>query len=265
MINVRIFSTKASAGAIALSKYIRELGIRSTKVGFVSKEFIPNFNDLFINWGSSKWPKWIIRKDIIKYSGILNYPEMVEVAINKLATFQTLEQVGVCIPGYATRPEEVIASGWGNIVGREGVDGSAGRGIILMNTSNPNPIWDRPCPLYTQYIKKTKEYRVHVFKEKVIDVQEKRRDSAVEIINFKIRTHANGWVFCREDVDPPSQVLEEALAAVDALNLDFGAVDIIWNRHHKKAYVLEVNTAPGLEGTTVEIYGNAILRHLETL
>ena len=38
------------------------------------------------------------------------------------------------------------------------------------------------------------------------------------------------------------------------LGLDFGAVDVIWNEHESKAYVLEINTAPGLEGSTVEDY-----------
>jgi len=51
-----------------------------------------------------------------------------------------------------------------------------------------------------------------------------------------------------------------ALAAVSALGLDFGAVDIIYNEHENQYYVLEVNTAPGLEGTTVEKYAEAFAK-----
>jgi glutathione synthase/RimK-type ligase-like ATP-grasp enzyme len=52
------------------------------------------------------------------------------------------------------------------------------------------------------------------------------------------------------------------LAAVSALGLDFGAVDIIWNEREDKCYVLEVNTAPGLQGSTLENYANAIMEVL---
>jgi hypothetical protein len=38
------------------------------------------------------------------------------------------------------------------------------------------------------------------------------------------------------------------------LHLDFGAVDVGWNEHHGEATIYEVNTAPGLEGTTLEKY-----------
>ena len=45
-----------------------------------------------------------------------------------------------------------------------------------------------------------------------------------------------------------------AVNAVKALGLDFGAVDIIYNEKENQYYVLEVNTAPGLEGTTLIKY-----------
>jgi glutathione synthase/RimK-type ligase-like ATP-grasp enzyme len=39
-----------------------------------------------------------------------------------------------------------------------------------------------------------------------------------------------------------------------ASGLDFGAVDVIWNERQQRAYVLEINSAPGLEGTTIDDY-----------
>ncbi|MNY81884.1 hypothetical protein D3C86_2236870 [compost metagenome] len=48
------------------------------------------------------------------------------------------------------------------------------------------------------------------------------------------------------------------MLAVNALGLDFGAADVIWNDHRKQAFVLEVNTAPGLTGTTLEKYAKAL-------
>ena len=58
--------------------------------------------------------------------------------------------------------------------------------------------------------------------------------------------------------NPPEGIVEQAKRSVIEAGLDFGAVDVIYNVHHKKAYVLEVNTAPGLEGTTLEVYARAI-------
>jgi glutathione synthase/RimK-type ligase-like ATP-grasp enzyme len=49
-----------------------------------------------------------------------------------------------------------------------------------------------------------------------------------------------------------------AVEAVDAMNLDFGAVDIIMDTDNN-VFVLEVNSAPGLGNTeTLEVYAKAI-------
>ena len=52
-------------------------------------------------------------------------------------------------------------------------------------------------------------------------------------------------------------VKEQALKAIQALGLDFGAVDVGYNTRENKAYVYEVNSAPGLQGTTLTAYTNA--------
>lgn len=263
MSKLRIYSTHASEGAVALSAKLRDLGVDSSKVPIISKKVNPSVKDCIINWGSSKYPAWAIRHKVKQYPVFLNYPEYVSNAINKLSTFNILNDEGVSIPEYTTSVGEVNPD-WRQVVCRSVLEGSGGKGITLVNANDRDAIGRvNNCKLYVQYIKKTKEYRVHVFKGTVIDVQEKRKRSDAEI-NYQIRNHANGWVFCRSSVNPPTQVLDEALAAIEALNLDFGAVDIVWNRHHNKAFVLEVNTAPGLEGTTVDSYANAIIKYINS-
>ena len=46
--------------------------------------------------------------------------------------------------------------------------------------------------------------------------------------------------------------------AINACQLDFGAIDMayVYNEHsgEHEAYVIEVNSAPGLEGTTLHNY-----------
>jgi D-alanine-D-alanine ligase-like ATP-grasp enzyme len=51
-----------------------------------------------------------------------------------------------------------------------------------------------------------------------------------------------------------------AIAATKALDYSFGAVDIVFNEHHNQLYVLEVNANPGMEGTTLEKYSDAIVK-----
>jgi glutathione synthase/RimK-type ligase-like ATP-grasp enzyme len=117
--------------------------------------------------------------------------------------------------------------------------------------------------LYTRYFKGRDEYRIHVAGGEVIDRQQKRRrlDDEGEAHAFNaIRNVANGWVFCRDDVEVIPMADEAAVAAVDALGLDFGAVDLKVNQQRTRVGVLEVNTAPGLEGTSLGIYAAAIRR-----
>ena len=72
-------------------------------------------------------------------------------------------------------------------------------------------------------------------------------------------------MFCRNNLEIANrdELVKQAVLACTISRLDFGAVDVIYNTHQNKYYVLEVNTAPGLEGQTVTIYANAILQHIE--
>ena len=50
-----------------------------------------------------------------------------------------------------------------------------------------------------------------------------------------------------------ADTLAAALACLAKTGLDFGAVDVIYTKD-ERVYVLEINTAPGLEGQTVLDY-----------
>jgi len=123
---------------------------------------------------------------------------------------------------------------------------------------------DFGAPLYTKYLGRRKEYRVHVWGGAVIKTQRKalpiNRDQSQD--NWQVRTHPNGWIYIRQDDE--EQLSAVAIQAVAALGLDFGAVDICTKGRgdSRQVYVLEVNTAPGLEGQTLTAYTNAIRRQL---
>ena len=136
---------------------------------------------------------------------------------------------------------------------------NSGRGIVV--AKKPEELVD--APLYTRYTPKTKEFRVHTSaKFGIFDIQEKRKRKESEKSEVPyIRNHDQGWVFCRENVACPDDVKLEAEKAVQALSLDFGAVDIGYHPTYG-AFVYEVNTAPGLEGQTCESYSAFFKRFL---
>jgi hypothetical protein len=243
-----------SGSPIAMQAVLQGLGhtcIRARANG----TYRPRATDLVINWGNARRPdSWVPPE------GMLNRAEAVNIAGNKLATFDALKNAGISIPDYTTRIVDAtqwLAEGH-TVVERHVLRGHSGEGITI---TRPEDGILNDCPLYVKYKKKKNEYRVHVFKGTVLYTQEKRRERERERTADEslVRSHANGWVFCREDVAPSVGRDELAIKTVKALGLDFGAVDIIYNQKEERYYVLEVNTAAGLEGQSVQDYVNAIL------
>lgn len=244
-----------SRSSRALCRLLKDL--RCNRV-FPDKRYKYYNNHIIINWGNALKPRW--HEPRVKY---VNNPDNVSVASHKLLTFQKLQEKGVAIPKFTTSQREAsewVANG-GVVYERHYLRGSQGRGIrIVEHVDNI-----RPAPLYTSAIPFRGEYRVHVFNNDIISYQKKRRDTeALEegAIDEYIRSHSNGWVFCRDNLEPLPDNNDLAKRAVSALGLTFGAVDIIRSvdRH---SYVLEVNSAPGLEGETLLSYNIAIRKYLD--
>lgn len=205
-------------------------------------------NRLVINWGASNLPP------IVHPSPIINHPQSVAQASDKLQFFSLLQGEEIT-PEWTTDIEEAkdfLRSGR-RVICRRLLRASGGRGIVIADHEHELV----EAPLYVIYKKKKEEYRVHVFRGNVIDVQKKVRRVSHANPNWAIRNHDNGFVYVRYNIDPPTQVFDAALAAMARTTLDFGAVDVIYNAHYRRAYVLEVNTAPGLEGSTVNSYREA--------
>lgn len=229
-----------------------------------------------INWGCSNPNRIVVSKDdkslvSVKYPGKgvgFNKPICVDIACCKISTFNMLRMDQVSVPRFWVSPYDIDAPktlsdllGKGALlVGRTLIRSSAGKGIVMFKAGDPIP---QGVKLITEFIQDTIEYRVHVVRGKVIDIREKRtKDNFDGEINHQVRSYKNGWIFCMQDVHPNPAVYSEAVDAVAALRLDFGAVDIVWSNQTERAYVLEINTAPGLQGSTVERYGAALLEHM---
>lgn len=197
-----------------------------------------------INWGRG-----------IDATRVVNNPRAVSNTINKHTAFLLMRSAGISIPDFtSTRydAESWLQAGH-KIVCRETLTGHEGQGITI-HEQGPLP----DVPLYVKYIPKKKEFRVHVCNNKVFDIQQKVLRRGTIDPSFEVRNTANGFIFQRQGIIVPSSVSVEAIGAIRALGLDFGAVDVIWNESQDKAYALEVNTAPGLEGSSVANYARVI-------
>lgn len=245
-------------GSKSATTLARALG---TKKVWPDRNFRCRHNHLIINWGSSDGGRVFGDIDGGHYGGWLNPIMNVRDASNKLRALEILDSMDrtISIPEFSVGIN--IAQQWlsegHTVVERHVLNGSGGRGIRIVNTSEDL----LEAPLYTKYIKKQHEYRIHVFQGRVIDIQQKRkrREVSNDEVNYQVRNHINGWVFCRDNIhEPDESLMDMSIRAVSALGLDFGAVDVIWNRNRQQGYVLEVNTAPGLEGTTLGKYVGAI-------
>lgn len=256
----RIYPYKAeSSSAWALRD-----ALRSRSLPFLilhrgtSSSYRPSSRDLIINWGSSTMPRHLLDYP----HNIINPPNTVSLACDKRAALSRMREAGVRIPAFTTDPE--VAAAWAEegsqVVVRSLSRASGGRGIELVDDPAAIP----SAPLYTRYVKKKEEYRVHVMFGGVVDVQRKARELEVpdEEVNWQIRNAANGFIYARESCDPPMDVLRQGRDAVRALYLDFGAADVVWNEHYGEATVLEVNTACGLEGTTGELYADTFTDYI---
>jgi len=208
-----------------------------------------------VNWGNST-----MDVSLLPSVKIINHPSQVKLASHKIKFFETIEQdnedsfVPVNIPDWTTDVNE--AKRWyseGNdVVVRNILQGHSGAGLELVQYKEDVPPSNAipRAPLYTKYMKKRDEFRVHVMSGVPILVQRKANKYGVKPSNYQIRNHDNGFVYTISDVDPDESVISHAVNAVTVLGLDFGAVDVIWNQRKKKATVLEVNTACGLAGET---------------
>lgn len=213
--------------------------------------YTPRKGDIVVNWGSSELPRFLCGTVVV-----LNDQAFVAEASNKLRCLSVLKVNNVStVPftGSKKLAEEWIDAGY-KVVARRILCGSGGNGIELAETRDDLI----HAPLYTRYVKKTHEYRVHVLRngeEVTFHVQQKRTRIG-EDADYEIRNLEGGWVYCTDGVEADQSVLDCARDATIALGLDFAAVDIIWNKTHGRSYVLEVNTAPGLMGRTVEVYAD---------
>lgn len=254
---VRILPYKmGSASATRLARSLRVLKVYRDPN---RSRFRARAEDTIINWGATSLPSHL------NNARVLNKPRRVRLACEKMMSLVVLHNTSVNTVPYTLSKD--IAQSWlddGSIViARRLTSSHSGRGIHVVEPGESLP----SAPLYTKYIKKRHEYRVHVFPSLGESfIQQKRRtyDVPDEQVDWRIRNYGNGFIFACNDISHmPDDLLSTATSAVSNLGLDYGSVDILWNCYENRSYVIEVNSACGLDGdTTLEFYTNNIRRLL---
>ena len=256
-----IYCDRPSKSFYQLSSKLKAKRVRKDIIGNPDK-------DIIINWGSSNLivndetdEKW-------KHK-LLNKPFAVNKSSNKLTFFDSLKTLKLDKLAVPFTTDKNVAEDWirkgYSVVCRTKLRSHSGDGIVIARASNELV----EASLYTRYIPKETEWRVHVFNGQVIDIQRKARNKNIpdDKVNWNIRNHDNGFIYVRGDIknyslDIIAHLTTVSVGIVKALDLDFGAVDLIVDKKGW-VYALEVNTAPGLEGTTMDNYVVAIKDYIK--
>lgn len=101
-----------------------------------------------------------------------------------------------------------------------------------------------PATHFMEFVDAPREYRAHIFRGKSIRISEKAFGLTGET--------ARGDYITVKPQHEISHVRNAAKKAVEAVGLDFGAVDILAN--DTECWVLEVNSAPSLGGSLPRLY-----------
>lgn len=224
---------------------------------------------LVLNYGTSHSPSWSFGDKSV----VINHPDKIINSISKVKSHALFTDSG--IPRLEQTIDRELASKWvqeGSAVlcRRDGLSG--GRGITFVPKGSPGPL--PQSDFYTKYFPKTHEYRAHVVRGRLIDLTQKRlkngatKDETDASEAKVVRSLENGWIHAHEftiDQGTRDSIEKAAVQAVEALGLDFGAVDILFMEPRKKGNkparlaVCEVNSAPGLSNEpTLNAYVEAI-------
>jgi len=225
-----IFRRKGGISAIALSDLI------GCKCG---KENVPS-NEFIINYGQS------YRKSNLNAN----------VNFNKVEVQKVLEKNGIRVPNMF-RKGSVISKKEFPILARRNYH-SKGRDIIFVeNEKELKQLNPSDYDFLVKYIEKRKEYRVHILGnyKTIVNVKIPKKDEEQDDI---IWSHNKGWIHIEYLGEFREKLIKIAKDVLKILKYDFGAVDIILGEDGH-FYVLEINSAPGLEDRKLQIYAEYFL------
>jgi glutathione synthase/RimK-type ligase-like ATP-grasp enzyme len=277
MSRIGIFGYSVSDSVQILRTGLVAAGLLEARVLMSSGEsrFRGRVDDFVINYGSSNQDN--VRR--VTHNAVVFNPALaVSKASNKLTTYNVLSRdTGIKQLETTTDIDHAgawLAGGYG-VYCRTTINGHSGEGIIYVAQEEPEDLgsvsFDTSLPAAAMYTKamvdERVEYRVHVAFGQVILIQQKRRRNGWrENENYSdvVRNWDSGWIYATSGIDMTVGSADICTEAIAALGLDFGAVDLIVQ--HDVATVVEINTAPGLQGdSSREAYVGAFVNQLSHL
>jgi ribosomal protein S6--L-glutamate ligase len=193
----------------------------------------------------------VLRQLEMQGTRLLNRPEAIYIARDKLATLQRLQQVGIPVPptqfSVDTSQMTRAMKGLGHPVILKVLDGSQGAGVVLSESSRSTAsVVDWFQSTRTDFIAQAfiqdagnADIRCLVLDGQVIASMRRQGQSG----EFRSNLHRGGTA---EPVSITDEERDMSIRATAALGLRLSGVDIL--RSAKGSFVIEVNASPGLEG-----------------
>ncbi len=238
-----------------------------------------------IGWGTKIDKNVSFAKNI----KVINHPNSILLNRNKSNALKKLKEAGVPIAKYMDF--EQVTEADLPVIGRTNWH-QGGKGFWLCPTmALVSNAYQEGAQYFQKFIEIKDEYRLHVFNKEIIySVKKVKRDNMTEAFitqnkekiesiatknnktlekdtvdyvlkqiakqhktaDMIVRSNTRGWKFSRVTNVMPS-LKEIAIAATTALGLDFAAVDCCVDAVGN-VYIIELNSGPGLKGSTLEAY-----------
>ncbi len=196
-------------------------------------------NNSIINWGNH-----IFSNDAY-FSA--NIPSAIALASDKARSRIFLQEVGVSVPVTVT---------WGNpqelqpnypLIARTAQHHGGNNFYVLNDASEINNLVKEHPEIrggyFSEVFEKDTEFRVHCAHGRILMVQEKPLVEGELRANQAVN-HEKWTVLKWGEINP--KIALESLKAIEALGLDYGAVDIMYNSADNSCAICEVNTSPSI-------------------
>jgi hypothetical protein len=255
-----VFVREVSAIFFLYHRSSRPTGeVLANALGLPHGDALPNreivgVREPLIRWGS-RADAWRDNQGELR---VLNSAASIERASHKLESLELLRDRDIPVPDFDMNAEALVERAGYPILGRRFQHARATDVVLCLQRRD---FRRRPRDYYVAYIPTNREYRLHVAGGEVIRVQGKYLDNVEDYLPW-VRNFATGHRFRAPSRRLHNARLKSAVGAVEALGLDFGAVDLIV-ADDGSHYVLEVNTSPACSPRTGMAYCNAFARMLD--
>lgn len=247
MDNYLLYCAESSVTGKALLDALKE---QNVKISGGTRGPGDNQVSVLIRWGA---PAKVARKP----KKVLNRADAISAASNKREALELMRKAGIKVPTIYKDPlnikqgEQPVTY---PLLGRKDKHVGANDIILCLQARDIERAKATGCTHFSKYVPTKAEYRVHVFGDNIIKVSQKILTEPDQALQPWIRNLGAGYTFRQPETRLSGAARGMAIDAVSSLGLTFGAVDIIIG-DDDQPYILEVNTAPGLQtDTSLEAY-----------